>query len=44
MSNVLEGPNPDEMKAGETYKLVYKAKQESERNYWRWKRSRMHQK
>lgn len=26
MTNILEGPHPDEMKAGETYKLVYKGK------------------
>lgn len=24
MSNILEGPNPDEMKAGETYRVVYR--------------------
>lgn len=26
MSNILEGPSPDEMKAGEVYRLVYKGK------------------
>jgi hypothetical protein len=26
MSNILEGPHPDEMKAGETYRLVYRGK------------------